>query len=93
MAWVYLVGLALVLWGACGGVVAIGRKVWSIDTTLRVHLIAAAIVAFLVAAAHRALARTSILSYGPLRSQPLSYSSTRWWSRRSLSEAMRCSEA
>jgi hypothetical protein len=56
MAWVYLIGLALVLWGACGGVIAIGRKLWSIDTTLRVHLIAAAIFAFLVAAAHRALA-------------------------------------
>jgi hypothetical protein len=56
MAWVYLVGLALVLWGACGGVIAIGRKLWSIHKTLRVHLIAAAIVAFLVAAAHRALA-------------------------------------
>jgi hypothetical protein len=56
MAWVYLIGLALVLWGACGGVIAIGRKLWSIDTTLRVHLVAAAIVAFLVAAAHRALA-------------------------------------
>ena len=56
MAWVYLIGLALVLWGACGGVIAIGRRLWSLDTTLRVHLIAAAIVAFLVAAAHRALA-------------------------------------
>jgi hypothetical protein len=56
MAWLYLIGLALVLWGACGGVIAIGRRLWSLDTTLRVHLIAAAIFAFLVAAAHRALA-------------------------------------
>ena len=56
MAWVYLIGLALVLWGACGGVIAIGRRLWSIDTTLRVHLAAAPIIAFLVAAAHRALA-------------------------------------
>src|SRR5271166_3076332 len=56
MAWVYLIGLALVLWGACGGIIAIGRRLWSIDTTLRVHLIAAPIIAFLVAAAHRALA-------------------------------------
>ena len=53
MAWVYLIGLAIVLWGACGGVIAIGRQLWSIDTTLCVHLIAAPIIAFLVAMAHR----------------------------------------
>ncbi len=56
MAWVYLIGLALVLWGACGAVIAVGRGLWSLDTTLRVHLIAAPIIAFLVAAAHKALA-------------------------------------
>ena len=56
MAWVYLVGLALVLWGACGGVIAIGRRLWSPDTTLRVHLVAAPIFAFLVATVHRLLA-------------------------------------
>ena len=55
MAWVYLVGLALVLWGAYGAIIAIGRRLWSLDTTLRVHLIAAAIIAFLVAAAHKEL--------------------------------------
>jgi hypothetical protein len=58
MAWIYLVVLALVLWGACGGVIAIGRRLWSQDTTLRVHLVAAPILAFLVAAAHRQLAPT-----------------------------------
>jgi hypothetical protein len=56
MAWVYLIGLALVLWGTCGGVIAIGRRLWTIDTTLWVHLVAATVFAFLVAAAHRALA-------------------------------------
>ena len=56
MAWVCLIGLALVLWGACGSVIVIGRRLWSIDTTLRVHLIAAPIIAFLVAAAHKQLA-------------------------------------
>ena len=56
MAWFYLVALALVLWGACGAVIGIGRKLWSLDTTLRVHLVAAPIFAFLVAAAHRELA-------------------------------------
>jgi hypothetical protein len=56
MASVYLIGLALVLWGACGGVIAIGRRLWSQETTLRVHLVAAPVFAFLVAAAHRELA-------------------------------------
>ena len=56
MAWAYLVGLALVLWGACGAVIAVGRKLWSLDTTLRVHLIAAPVFAFLVSAAHALLA-------------------------------------
>src|SRR5215471_9130888 len=37
MDWVYLFGLGLVLWGACGGVVAVGRRIWSLDTTLRIH--------------------------------------------------------
>jgi hypothetical protein len=55
MAWVYLVGLAVILWGACGAVIGIGRRLWSIDTTLRVHLVAAPAIAFLVAAAHREL--------------------------------------
>ena len=57
MAWTFLIGLAFVLWAACGGIIATGRRLWSLDTTLRVHLIAAPIIAFLVAAAHRALAR------------------------------------
>jgi hypothetical protein len=56
MAWGYLVALAVVLWAACGAVIGVGRKLWSLDTTLRVHLIAAPIIAFLVAAAHKELA-------------------------------------
>ena len=56
MAWVYLVVLALVLWGACGGVIAIGRRLWSLDTTLRVHLVAAPVFAFLVSSLHKVLA-------------------------------------
>ncbi len=55
MAWVYLLGLALVLWGACGATMAVGRKVWSLDATLRVHLAVAPIVAFLVSTVHRHL--------------------------------------
>ena len=56
MAWNALVLLALALWAACGAVIGIGRKLWSIDTTLRVHLVAAPILAFLAATAHRAVA-------------------------------------
>ena len=35
MALVELFALALALWSACGAVIAIGRAMWSIDTTLR----------------------------------------------------------
>jgi hypothetical protein len=56
MAWVYLLGLALVLWGACGATMAMGRKALSLNTTLRVHLAVAPIVAFLVSAVHKLLA-------------------------------------
>src|SRR5271166_315805 len=56
MAWVELVLLALALWAACGGVIAVGRKLWSIDITLRVHLVAAPVLAFLVVVIHKELA-------------------------------------
>ena len=56
MTWVWLLGLGLVLWGACGAVIAVGRRVWTLQTTLRAHLIAAPILAFLVAAVHTRLA-------------------------------------
>ena len=56
MAWIYLLILGLVLWGSCGAVMAIGRKLWSLDTTLRVHLVAATLLAFGVSLIHRWLA-------------------------------------
>jgi len=56
MAWVELVLLALALWAACGGMIAVGRKLWSIDITLRVHLVAAPVSAFLVVVIHKELA-------------------------------------
>jgi hypothetical protein len=56
MAWIYLFLLAVVIWGACGGVIYAGRRLWSNDTTLRVHLTAAPIIAFLCAALHAAVA-------------------------------------
>ena len=56
MAWVYLVGLVLILWGACGQVIFVGRKFLSQETTLRVHLVAAPVLAFLAAWVHKELA-------------------------------------
>ena len=56
MAWISLIVLALVVWAACGGVIAIGRRVWTMQTTLVVHLCAAAAFAFAAAAAHKLMA-------------------------------------
>jgi hypothetical protein len=58
MAWIYLFGLGIVLWGSCGAVMAIGRKLWSLDTTLRVHLAAAPLLAFVISLIHRSIAPT-----------------------------------
>jgi hypothetical protein len=55
MAWLYLLGLALVLWSVCGATMAIGRKVWGLEVTLRIHLAVAPVVAFLVATVHSLL--------------------------------------
>jgi hypothetical protein len=56
MDWVYLFGLTLVLWGACGAVMAIGRRIWTLDTTLYIHLLAAPMIAFALSAVHKLLA-------------------------------------
>ncbi len=56
MDWVYLFGLALALWGGCGAVMAVGRRLWTLDTALRVHLVAAPLIAFLLSALHEWLA-------------------------------------
>src|SRR5208283_2229068 len=56
MAWLYLVVLAVLLWAACGQIIFIGRKLWSQETTLRVHLVAAPVLAFLAAWVHTELA-------------------------------------
>jgi hypothetical protein len=56
MSWVYLSGLGLVLWGACGGIIAIGRRLWTLETTLRVHLALAPVISFVVSAIHKTLA-------------------------------------
>ena len=41
MAWITLLAASLVVWGLCGAVIGIGRQIWSLRTTLYVHLIAA----------------------------------------------------
>jgi hypothetical protein len=56
MSWAYLLGLGLALWGACGAVIAIGRRLWTLDTTLRVHLFAAPLISFVVSTIHYMLA-------------------------------------
>ncbi len=56
MPWVYLFALGLALWGGCGAVMTIARRIWSLDTALRVHLAAAPIIAFVASAVHKLLA-------------------------------------
>ena len=56
MAWAYLFGLGLTLWSVCGAAIAIGRRLWTLDTTLRVHLAVAPVISFIVSAIHKALA-------------------------------------
>jgi hypothetical protein len=56
MDWIYLFGLSLVLWGGCGGVMAVARRLWTLDTALRVHLVAAPVMAFSLSALHGWLA-------------------------------------
>ncbi len=56
MAWTSLLGLGLLLWALCGGVMAVGRRLWTLTTALRVHLAAAPVAAFVVSAVHALIA-------------------------------------
>jgi hypothetical protein len=56
MSWISLVALWLALWAASGGVIAIGHHIWSLQTALVVHFIAALVFAFLAASVHCLLA-------------------------------------
>jgi hypothetical protein len=56
MVWVYLFTLGLILWGLCGATIAIGRRIWSLNTILRIHLAAAPVLAFVVSAIHKLIA-------------------------------------
>ena len=58
MDWIYLIAISLVFWGLCGAVMMIGRKMWSIETALLVHLAAAPVLAFALSAAHAVAAPT-----------------------------------
>lgn len=53
MSWIYLAGASVVLWGLCGAVIAVGRRIWSLKTTLYVHLIAAPAFAYALSVLHR----------------------------------------
>lgn len=50
MVWVCLIGAGLALWALCGATIAIGRRIWSLQTTLYVHLAAAPVFAFALTA-------------------------------------------
>jgi hypothetical protein len=56
MVWAYLFALVLVFLVACGATVAIGRRVWGLDTAPRIHLAAAPVIAFVVSAIHKWIA-------------------------------------
>lgn len=56
MSWLYLFGLGLMLWGTCGAVMAIGRRLWILNVALRVHVAAAPAIAFALSAVHKMLA-------------------------------------
>ncbi|MBR0777561.1 hypothetical protein JQ625_22240 [Bradyrhizobium diazoefficiens] len=56
MPWAYLFGLGLLLWAACGAVMAFGRGLWGLHTALAVHLAAAPALAFLASAIHKLIA-------------------------------------
>ena len=53
MAWITLLGASLIVWALCGAVIGVGRRIWALQTTLRVHLLAAPIFAFCLSALHR----------------------------------------
>jgi len=56
MPWLALLVVSIGLWAACGAVMTIGRRLWPLETALRVHLVAAPLIAFLASAVHAALA-------------------------------------
>ena len=55
MSWACLLGISFALWGACGGVIAAGRRIWSLRTALYVHLVAAPSFAYLLSTLYRFL--------------------------------------
>ena len=53
MSWIYLLVASLALWAMCGAVIAIGRRIWSLPTTLYVHLIVAPVFAYFLSTVHK----------------------------------------
>ena len=56
MAWIFLIAFGLVLWAACGWVIAFGRQIWPMDMTLGVHLAVAPMISAVVTTAHEIVA-------------------------------------
>lgn len=54
MALLSLIAAAVVVWGLCGAVMGLGRKLWSVGTAIAIHLPAAPVFAFVAAALHAA---------------------------------------
>jgi hypothetical protein len=53
VAWLSLLVAAVSVWSLCGAVMGVGRQLWSTKTAIAIHLPAAPIFAFVVAATHR----------------------------------------
>jgi hypothetical protein len=56
MTWLVLGAFGLILWGASGSVIALGRQIWPVDMTLGVHLVIAPVIAGAVTTAHKIVA-------------------------------------
>jgi hypothetical protein len=48
MEWLYVVVAALIIWGLCGAVMGLGRRLIGLDATLLLHLIMAPVFSFCV---------------------------------------------
>lgn len=56
MAWLYAIIASLVVWGLCGAVMMVGRKFFSLQTAILVHLVAAPVFAFALSYFHAVVA-------------------------------------
>ena len=59
MGWLYLLIAAVLIWALCGAVIAVGRRLWTLDTTLLVHVALAPLISFCISLLHARLAPES----------------------------------